>query len=209
MCNDNNIIIDYVNLNNHLIKHAGNRLGIVDKLIQLLRQKIQVYFDEYDTNKYIDVLDKLVENINNSYNSGIKSVPNTANPLDIELEMTEKYIDAVLSDNNKLKIGDNVRAIANKNLFNNKGSLPIWTRKIYTIMEVKAHSYLLDNNKWFKYYHLQKVKLTDDDNKQRLNERESLRKTNTIKRKLNKECGDCKEKGGKTNYQCDCQKQES
>ena len=60
-----------MNINNHYIPLVGNRLGIVDRYIQSLRSKIQRYCDEYNTNKYIDILGKLVDNLNNNYNSGI------------------------------------------------------------------------------------------------------------------------------------------
>ena len=33
ICKHNNIDIDYVNVNNHLISHVGNRLGVVDRWI--------------------------------------------------------------------------------------------------------------------------------------------------------------------------------
>ena len=35
LCNAKEIEIDYVNINNHYIPHVGNRLGIVDRYIQV------------------------------------------------------------------------------------------------------------------------------------------------------------------------------
>ena len=95
LCNAEKIEIDYVDISNHYISHVGNRLGIVDRYIQSLRSKIQRYCDEYNTNKYIDILGKLVDNLNNSYNSGIKCVPNEVNSMQIEQLMTEKLLNAI------------------------------------------------------------------------------------------------------------------
>ena len=114
MCNENNIKIEYVSSNNHLIDHMGNRLGIVDRFIQKLRKLMNMYFDEYETNKYIDVLDKLVNNINNTYNSGIKGIPNKPNKLQIEEIMTQKLLDAMKSEK-KLKLVTLSETLSEKN----------------------------------------------------------------------------------------------
>jgi len=185
ICEDNNIVIDYVNINNHLIAHTGNRLGIVDKFIQTLRKRMHTYFDEYDTNKYIDVLDKLVENINNSYNSGIQGIPNEVNPLQIEQNMTQKLLDAIKTESKRqLNIGDTVRCVEDKDMFQ-KGSVPKWSNKIHVVEEVNAHSYKLDNGKWYKYYQLQKVEPTEKKKRKRLNEMKEIKRKDTIKRRLN------------------------
>ena len=95
LCKFSDVKINYVNLNNHLIPHTGNRLGCVDRFIQNLRLKIEKYCDEHNTNKFIDVIDDLVYNINNSYNTGIQSIPNISDVLQIEQIMTRNYIKAL------------------------------------------------------------------------------------------------------------------
>ena len=52
VCEQNNIYIEYVNVNNHLISHVGNRLGIVDRWIQTFRSKMEKYMTEHDTYIY-------------------------------------------------------------------------------------------------------------------------------------------------------------
>ena len=192
LCKDNEIIINYVDINNHYIPHTGNRLGIVDRYIQKLRNKIHIYCDEYDTNKYIDVLEKLVNNINNDYNSGIKGVPNEVNPLQIEQIMTEKLIDAVTHQRKQFKVGDNVRCVVNKNVFE-KGSVPKWSKKVHVIKDVRMHSFLLDNNKWYKYYQLQPIESVERSHivKTRTKSKEptfeDIKRDNRIKRHLRQE----------------------
>jgi len=82
---DNNVKITYVNINDH------NRLGVVDRFIQTLRNKINRYMTAYNTSKYIAVLNDIVDNYNNSYNSGIKSVPNDPDIKGIKQEFIKKW----------------------------------------------------------------------------------------------------------------------
>ena len=72
----------------------------------------------------------------------------------IEQIMTQKMLDALPAET-KFEIGDKVRCITNKHLFG-KGAFPKCSNKVYDFMNTKAHSYLLDNERWFKYYQIQK-----------------------------------------------------
>ena len=47
------ILILIIMVNNHLISHVGNRLGIVDRWIQTFPSKMEKYMTEHDTNLYI------------------------------------------------------------------------------------------------------------------------------------------------------------
>ena len=57
--------------------------------LQTLRNKINRYMTAYNTTKYIAVLDDIVDKYNNSYNSGIKSVPNGPEIKGIEQEFNK------------------------------------------------------------------------------------------------------------------------
>ena len=63
------ITVNYVNVQDH------HKLGIVDRFVRTLREKINKYMAMHNTTKYIDVLPKIVNNYNNSYHSGIKKKP--------------------------------------------------------------------------------------------------------------------------------------
>ena len=66
-------------------------------------------------------------------------------------------------------------------------AIPKWSNKIYTIKEIKSNSYILDNDKMYKYYQIMKVHLTDNDQRKRIEERQIIKKQRTIQRRLNKE----------------------
>ena len=63
------IDINYVDVGNH---HA---LGLVDRFVRTLREKINKYMEMHNTTTYIDVLQKIVNNYNLAYHSGIKKAP--------------------------------------------------------------------------------------------------------------------------------------
>ena len=160
ICLKNDIKINFVNTNNHLIEHVGNRLGIVDRFIQTLRNKIMQYCTENNTLTFINVLQQLIENINDEYNTGINAVPNEIvndgylQVLQLERQ-NNQYIKA-MQDIKKYNINDQVRAITTRNKFT-KGSIPTYSQKIYNIIEALDNSYKLNNNKWYKYYQIQSI----------------------------------------------------
>ena len=82
--------------------------------------------------------------------------------------------------------GDHVRCVLNKTLFE-KGSVPKWSTKIYTVEQTYLNSYILDNGKRYKYYQLQKAGISDEEKKKRQEQGAKLRKEQRVKRKLNKE----------------------
>ena len=71
---------------------------------------------------YIDVLQTIVNNYNNSYQSGIEGIPNKSDNTHILELLTERYFQA-LQEETKFNIGDNVRYILNSEKFQ-KCSLP-------------------------------------------------------------------------------------
>ena len=132
--------------------------------------------------------------MNSSFNSGIMCTPNDANKnenkMNIEQITTQKMLDAV-KENKILKVNDNVRCVLNKNMFD-KGSKPKWSSKIHTIKEIKAHSVLLENDKWYKYYQVMKVNITEQKHVKALNELTGIKKNIKIQRTLKREGLDLK-----------------
>jgi hypothetical protein len=144
----------------------------------------------HNTTKYIDVLPQIILNYNNSYHSGIKLKPSEVEKFDSRIItlFNDKYNDNdVLYQEQKFNIGDNVRYIKNKILFE-KGSIAKWSKTIHKIISNTAHTYTLDNGKIMKYYELQKItKLEKLEKPTKEPTIEELKKQKTIKRRLNKD----------------------
>ena len=57
-----------------------------------------------------------------------------------------------------------------------KESKPKQSTNIHIIKEIKAHSVLLDNDKWYKYYQVIKVNITEQKHVKALNELTGIKK---------------------------------
>ena len=174
--------INYVEVGDH------KRLGIVDRFIRTLREKLNKYMAMHNTTTYIDVLQKIVYNYNNTYHSGIKNIPAEVSDQDKDvIKITNQKYNKAKLEEIKFNVNDNVRCITNLKAFEKK-SLPKWSKTVHKIVDTNQHSYKLDNDKTYKYYELQKV-----DNVQKFEKLligptiETMRKQNSIKRKQKKE----------------------
>ena len=179
---NNNIEIKYVEVGDH------KKLGVIDRFVRTLREKINKYLVMHNTTKYINVLPSIIHSYNNSYHSGIKHTPSEVQDTDEEIiKLTNRKYNKAKEEETIFNIGDNVRYIINRKAFE-KHTLPKWSKSIHSIISKTQHTYTLDNDKTFKYYELQKVvdvqhldiPLTEPT-------REQLRKQITSKRRFKKE----------------------
>ena len=97
-------------------------------------------------NVYIDKLDDIVNEYNNTYHRTIKMKP-------IEVK-DNTYIDSIKEVNDKdskFKVGDHVRISKYKNIFA-KGYTPNWSEEVFVIKEVKntvPWTYIINDLKHF------------------------------------------------------------
>ena len=146
----NNIEPSYAEPGDH------HRQGIIERFNKTLRTRIENYKTAYKTERWIDVLDKLVYNYNHTVHSSIGSAP--VNPNDKKIQqMIEKKEDAARAYISEFKEGDQVRFVKNKVLFE-KGAAPNWTSTVYKVKSQHGKRYELDNGKKYLYYQLQPVK---------------------------------------------------
>lgn len=115
---------------------SDKKASVVERFNRTLKQRMSRLFDVTNTFRYIDDLDDLVENYNNTVHSTIKMKPIDA----IKKENFEKLYSNFL--NNKtvkgkdlLKVGDFVRIPKWKNKFS-KEIIGNWTIEIFKIKEV-------------------------------------------------------------------------
>ena len=90
------------------------------------------YFTSVSKNIYIDRLDDIVDQYNNTYHSTIKMKPVDVN--------SNTYIDSgkeiINNKDPNFKVGDNVRISKYKNIFA-KGYTPNWSEEVFLIKKVK------------------------------------------------------------------------
>ena len=182
MMKERGIDIQFIDVGDH------KRLGIIDRFVRTLREKINKYMTMFNTTKYIDVLPKIISNYNSYYHSGIKKVPNDVEEDDEDvIKLTNKKYNKAKQEEIKFNNGDSVRYILNRKQFE-KGTLAKWSKTVHKIISYTEHSYTLDNGKVYKYYELQKV--NDVEKLERPSTeptREQMRKARTSERRFNKE----------------------
>ena len=102
-----------------------------ERFIRTLKSKIYKYMTSISKNVYIDKLDDIVDEYNNTYHTTIKM-----KPIDVK---DNTYINTSKKINNKdpkFKVGDRVRISKYKNIFA-KGYMPNWSEEVFVIKKVK------------------------------------------------------------------------
>ena len=111
--------------------HNEGKSVVVEGLIRTLKTKIYKYMTSVSKNVYVDKLDDIVGEYDNTYHRTIKM-----KPVDVE---DNKYIDfaKVVNDKDpKFKVRDYVRISKYKNIFA-KGYMPNWSEEVFVIKKVK------------------------------------------------------------------------
>ena len=112
--------------------HNEGRSVAAERFIRTLKSKIYKYMTSISKNVYIDKLDDIVDEYNNTYHTTIKM-----KPIDVK---DNTYINTSKEINNnkdpKFKVGDYVRISKYKNVFA-KGYMPNWSEEVFIIKKVK------------------------------------------------------------------------
>ena len=105
--------------------HNEGKSVVAQRFIRTLKNKIYKYVTSISKNVYIDKLDDIVDEYDNTYHRKIKMKPvnvkvNTC--IDFEKEVNERDL--------KFKVGDHVRISKYKNIFA-KGYTPNWSKEVF------------------------------------------------------------------------------
>ena len=111
--------------------HNEGKSVVAERFIRTIKNKIYKYMTSISKNVYIDKLDDIVNEYNNTYHRAIEM-----KLIDVK---DNRYIDfgKKVSDNDpKFKVGDHVRISKYKNIFA-KGYTPNWSEEIFVIKKIK------------------------------------------------------------------------
>ena len=109
------------------------KASCVERFNRTIKSKIYRYLTHQNTNRWVDVIQDLVDAYNNSYHRTIGMSPNQVNK-DNEKEIAERMYPPKPKLVWKFNVGDNVRISKYKHVFE-KGYLPNWTEEIFVIAE--------------------------------------------------------------------------
>ena len=111
--------------------HNEGKSVVAERFIRTLRNKIYKYMISISKNVYIDKLDDIINEYNNTYHRTIKMKPVDVNDntyIDFEKKVNDK--------DTKYKVGDYVRISKYKNIFT-KGYTPSWSKEVFVISKIK------------------------------------------------------------------------
>ena len=111
--------------------HNEGKSVVAERLIRTLKNKIYKYMTSVSKNVYIDKLDDIVNEYNNTYHTTIKM-----KPIDVK---DNTYINTDKEVNDKdpqFKVGNRVRISKYKNIFA-KGYTPNCSEEVFVIKEIK------------------------------------------------------------------------
>ena len=158
------------NVNFFTTFNEETKASVVERFNRTLKTKMWKYFTQYNTRRYLDILDDLLYSYNHTYHRSIKMTPADVNDQNKQQVWNNLYGKAEKFITPKLKVGDTVRISKAKKQFK-KGYLPNWSDEIFTVHEVKStqppvyllkdyHEEVLEGT--FYEQELQKVKVSTD-----------------------------------------------
>ena len=119
---------------NDIVMYSTNNKGksvVAERFVRTLKRKIYKYMNSISKNVYIDKLDDIVNEYNNTYHTTIKM-----KPIDVK-DNTYINTDKEINDKDPIfKVGDHVRISKYKNIFA-KGYIPNWSEEVFAIKKVK------------------------------------------------------------------------
>jgi len=115
--------------------YGESKAVYIERFNRTLKTKINNYFIEENTSKYIDVLDDIVKEYNNSIHRTIKAKPKNVY---LSGQLVNAKINLVAGrEEIRYRVGDHVRISKVKRVFE-KGYEAKWTKEVFKIVEING-----------------------------------------------------------------------
>ena len=111
--------------------HNEEKSVVAERFIRTLKNKICKYMTSISKNVYLDKLDDIVNEYNNTYHRTM-----TMKPIDVKDNTYINFEKEVNNKNPKFKVGDYARISKYKNIFV-KGYMPNWSEEVFVINKIK------------------------------------------------------------------------
>ena len=121
------------------------KTAMAERVIRTIKNRLQKYFYKNKTKKWIDVLQQVVDNYNNTPHRTIGMAPSKVTFQNSKEVYKKVFGDTDLKVIPRLNKGDRVRLLREKTLFE-KGYTPNWTEEIYVISAVRQKAGIV----WYK-----------------------------------------------------------
>lgn len=121
----------------HYSLRGPHKASVAERMIQTLKGRLEKYFWQNKTKRYVDVLQQIVANYNNTPHRSIGMAPNSVNERNRNTVFKKMYKNLDEQLKPRLNVGNKVRIARLKALFD-KGYTRRWSIELYTIIEAKS-----------------------------------------------------------------------
>ena len=121
------------------------KASVVERAIRTIKSRLEKYFEFSKIRKWINVIGQVIENINKTPHSAHGLPPQDVNDENRKYVYKKLYRYKKISFVCRLKIGDRVRKLREKTIFE-KGYKSNWTDEIYTISDARQSNQVC----WYK-----------------------------------------------------------
>ena len=128
-------ILDKYAIHHYSIK-TKMKASVVERFIRTLKSRLEKYFIKNNTKKWICVLPQLIKNYNKTPHRSIGMSPNEVSDDNADRVFKKMFPDIQLEAKPRLHIGDTVRKLKEKTIFD-KGYKQTWSNDLYQIIQVK------------------------------------------------------------------------
>ena len=127
--NDNGIV--------HYSLRGPHKASVAERMIQTLKNRLEKYFWNNRTKRYVDILNHVVDNYNNTPHRSIGMAPSKVNRSNLDQVFKKMYKKSKITIEPRLEVGDQVRIAKLKSIFE-KGYTRRWSLELYTIVTAKS-----------------------------------------------------------------------
>ena len=128
-------VLDKFGIHHYSIK-TKMKASVVERFIRTLKSRLEKYFVENKTKHWIDVLDQMIKNYNNTPHRSIGMTPNQVSDENAAEVFKQLFPDIDLVAKPRLKVHDLVRILKEKSIFE-KGYKQNWSDQLYRVIKVK------------------------------------------------------------------------
>ena len=128
-------VLDKYGIHHYSIK-TKMKASVVERFIRTLKGRLEKYFYKNKTKRWIDILPQLIENYNNTPHRSIGMTPNEVSDDNADKVFKKMFPDLQLEAKPRLKIGDIVRKLTEKTIFD-KGYKQSWSDQLFQVTRVK------------------------------------------------------------------------
>ena len=121
----------------HYSLRSKHKACVAERFIRTLKGRLYKYFWKNDTKNWVDVLQNFIDNYNNTFHRTIRMAPVDVTENNRREVFKRLFPNANLKSAPRLKVGDQVRILRSKNIFE-KGYTRNWSVELYKIFSAKS-----------------------------------------------------------------------